>query len=242
MLTILKISGAVFMAAGLALIAAALIAAKRSGTFEAIKELRRIRTSGYITEHKIYTGEDVYRNELSSSQARLMSRRAKRVLEKLDQEDSPEKKQINAAGTSMLEEVEPRRAGEERAAALPQKAMRAEGTAILSDDSEGTALLNLSESTDILTESEERTGVLDEIDEGTDVLNGGAETADDGEGTAVLHQEDTGLDNNRGTAILEGPEGTAILRDEGKATGVLANGEGTDILNGETTDILKEEY
>ena len=233
MLTILKISGAVSMAAGLALIASALIAAKRSGTFEAIKELRRIRTSGYITEHKIYTGEDVYRNELSSSQARLMSRRAKRVLEKLDQEDSPEKKQINAAGTSMLEEVEPRRAGEERAAALPQKAMRAEGTAILPETSEGTDILILSGGTDILTETEERTGLLDKADTGTAVLDEKVEAANSGERTAVLEQENRGPGSGEGTAILQEPEGTAILRDQGEATGILDNGEGTDILEEE---------
>lgn len=266
-MTILKISGAVLIAAGLSVIVATLIAAKRSGTFEAIKELRRIRTSGYITEHKVYTGEDVYRNELSSSQSRLMSRRAKRVLEKMDQEDAPEKKQVNAAGTSMLEEVEPRRQDEERTSTLPQEAIRTEGTAILAENSEGTDPLNPSESTDVLTETEERTGVLDEIGEGTDVLEGSAETAECGEGTAVLtdnnkrdenrvdssvtqqtkHERDPiasrmimGNNANRIVPTIISDPKAECLSENGEETAILMEYEGTAVLQepSEATGIL----
>lgn len=252
-MTLLRIAGLVFIFIGLLITAATLIAAKRSGTFEAVKELGRIRSSGYIKEHREERGEDIYKRELATEHSRLMSRRAKRVLEKMEAEKASESKRAGVEkGTSLLEEL-PVKAGNKTPAAAGKKAAdavtlenaaEAEKTASLSS-SEKTAVLGKGENTAVLALQVE--DAYQSPDDGTAVLREGGTAILGGEGTAVLV--------NEGTAVLESREGTAVLREEGtealdadtgtaglesQGTAVLKD-KGTALLVGKGTAILEEE-
>ena len=214
---ILKITGLALLAAGFLLGIFSFISAKRTDLFTEIAELRRIRETGYIKEHKEERREDVYRRDPAEERSRIMSRRAKRVLERMGEEEpSAEKPKGIAKGTSLLEEVPPAPPMEAKkisAPAVPIKESRPEGTDIL--PSESAAPLADSSGTDILPSRDE---------EGTAVLG-------DEEGTAVL-------DSEEGTAVLIDEEGTAVLEEEGAA---VLDSEGTAVLEEEGTAVLEDE-
>ena len=223
---ILKITGLALLAAGFLLGIFSFISAKRTDFFTEIAELRRIRETGYIKEHKEERREDVYRRDPAEERSRIMSRRAKRVLERMGEEEpSAEKPKGIAKGTSLLEEVPP---------APPMEAKKISAPAVsLKDNSSDdipSALAGLG--TDILP-SEETAPLIDAS--GTDIL-----PSRDEEGTAILGDEEgtAVLDAEEGTAVLSDQEGTAVLKDE-EGTAVLE--EGTAVLDSEGTAVLEEE-
>ena len=206
-MTAIKYVGFAFIAVGVILLAYTLITAKRRGTFEAIRELRRIRANGYIREHKEERGENIYKRELATDHSRLMSRRAQRVLEKMEAEEHSKKQAGIQKGTALLEEVSAK--PEEGTALLKD----GKGTAVLESNTEKTAMLETG------LPNEERTAILSE--EHTAILG-------KGENTAVLTlEEDTGLLDNGESTDLLAEEGTAVLEDEGTA---LLQDKGTEVL------------
>lgn len=233
-MTLLKITGLVLIATGVFVLALTLIMAKRNGTFVAVKELKRIKANGYIKEHKEDRGEDIYRRELATDHSRLMSRRAKRVLEKLDAEEEMSNKAGMGKGTSLLEEVSVR-PGQSKVQSLPEKSTEDEKTVPLRDigrvsDEEKTKALSTDEKTAALVE--EKTTVL-----------GSKETTEiqtDEEKTGLLPEEGTGFLPDDGKTGLLPEEGTALLTDEEK-TGLLPE-EDTALLVDDGTALLKAEH
>lgn len=246
-MTLIKAAGIAILGLGLLVIALTLISAKKNRTFEAIKELKRIRATGYIKEHKEQRGEDIYKKELATDHSRLLSRRAKRVLERMEAEEGTSANQPGRAkGTSLLEQVPARRQNEntgvlpdarnEKATdileAKPEKMQPelkgvierdAESTGVLHDPAESTAVLKKEGENTAVLERKEDTGILIEAGEGTDVLD--------------RRNESTGIleGSEERTAVLAGSEeGTALLyKPEGDATDILSREEVTGVLRKE---------
>ena len=261
---ILKIAGIVFIASGIILIAASLLKARKENTFDRIRELRRIRETGYVKEHHRETYEDVYKRD-EVREARMMSRRAKRVLERMEQaERTEEKPEGTARGTSFLEEVTAREEGsvtrppsEEGTAVLGKSSASEENTGILPEKSlsdEGTAVLGSDESTGILPEkntSEEGTAVLDS-EEKTGILparRAPEEAADDmdtGEGTDVLPgsvETESDAVQGEGTDVLPGTragEEDPAIQADGEKTDILRKDGVSDACDEEGTAVLGE--
>lgn len=247
-MTLIKAAGIAILGLGLLVIALTLISARKNRTFEAIKELKRIRATGYIKEHKEQRGEDIYKKELATDHSRLLSRRAKRVLERMEAEEGTSAKQPGRAkGTSLLEQVPARRRQNENTGILPnvrnEKATDileakpekmqpelkgvierdAESTGVLHDPAESTAVLKKEGENTAVLERKEDTGILIEAGEGTDVLD--------------RRDESTGFleGSEERTAVLAGSEeGTALLyKPDGDATDILSREEATGILRKE---------
>lgn len=234
-MTLLKIAGWVMLVLGALIICLTLYLGRKRGTLEGIGELKRIRANGYIKEHKEETREDVYRREVISEQQRLLSRRAKRVLERMERENRTDDKQKGVAkGTSLLEEVSP--AGRRPEPSAPKKEepsvrdpgsdIQDESTGVLPDrkkkkglrQDEGTAVLERNTS----PEQGESTAILGDKgksvpEEGTAVLVRKPSVNDDAERTGILPRDENKRFEQEATGILPG-------RDKGKA------GEGTAVL------------
>ena len=229
-MTLLKITGLALIFVGLIITAATLILAKKSGTFEAVKELGRIRSTGYLKEHKEIRGEDIYKRELATDHSRLMSRRAKRVLERMEAEEKESEKQSGIArGTSLLEEVRAEKS--EATAVLPNHTLPDDATSALNEDPERTAALDMlpqaqaaerSEDTAVLGRGEDTSVLPDE--ERTATLGSGEQTAtltiigdpkpaEDVCGTALLYEEGTAILRDDDTALLQEEDGTAVLKN-----------------------------
>ena len=241
---IIKYIGLVFIGSGLLTALLTFISAKKNGTFAAVKELRRIRSEGYTKEHKEEKREDIYRRDIAIDRTKSQSRRARRVLERMEQAEAMNvKKPASAPGTSILEEVsgrQARRLPEEKPSDEPAKTIgeatdvlgkEGDSTDILIKKEEGTAALSSAgEKTGVIDKKEEGTAILKEADEKTDVLKereeGTAVLSKAEEQTAVLKEEP---DGNVVSAASE--EKTDVLTEREESTGILpASEEATDVL------------
>ena len=215
---LISLIGEIITALGLLMLCTILIKAKRDGSFEAIKELKRIRSKGYITEHKEEHRENIYKREFAASQAEKTTRRARRVLERMRlAEEKGEKKPGTEKGSTYLEVV---------SAGPDKKKTASQNRSQKPDTEDGTAILrHETDKTEILSRTTEHTGILTETD--TDLLPSENDTD-------ILVREPN-------TDVLKPEEKTDILKDT-EGTDVLLPETGTDILikeNPDDTDILE---
>lgn len=243
MIPMLRIAGIVLILTGLLTMAVTIFNAKRKGELEALKELERIRESGYTKEHQSKKRtEDVYRKEPVSDNAARMSRRAKRVRQRL-QEDEKERAERPGMepGTSAVEEV-----------TAGRKIRKTDAPKVNTDGSGNAAAINTAAEaeTDILVK-EEDTGLLQPAEQkaknvqfdseaGTDILDKSEKTAG-----ISWSEEDTGIlpTSEEATGVLRAPseDATDILPEQERGMDILELAEkGTDILvhSENDTDIL----
>lgn len=227
---IIRIIGEVLIASGILLLIYTLVRARKDETFTKRRELRQIRQAGYTKEHKEAAASNPYSKASATDHSRLMSRRAQRVLEKME-EDPKMQEEGRRKGTSHLEEVErpdekkPSHAAEEKTALLTEEPPAEQETALLDEDrtekleeddyllidddaafhNAGTELLDMAQT------GEEKTALLED-EQKTDLLQeqGADPKAEDA--TELLDQEDTVLlDQEESTALLNAEESTVPL-------------------------------
>ena len=251
-ITILKIAGASLFIAGVLLGLYTLIYAGRTGLKDDMAELKLIKETGYTKEHAEERREDIYRTEPVAQTSRRMSRRAKRVLERMNETgDEPRSTQDAGRNDPVIEEVVPdnesqkqtiKREPEETAPPAEKMPKRPAPDAVAPSE-EGTDILpgSSAEGTDVLGESMSA-AVSAAAAEGTDILPGTAP-----ESTGVLppssaEQTDVLGSSTRmeeGTAVL-GAEETDVLPQQ-NAKG-KSDEEGTAVLEAEGTDVLPPQY
>lgn len=238
MIPIIKIIGILFMLTGLGILAVTFYNARKKGSLEALKELQRIRDSGYTKEHLgKELAEDVYRREPVSETAARMSRRAKRVRQRMQDEERAGRPGMDP-GTSAVEEVTQRRK-------RSFKDEAAETTVLVQPD-ELPPVPGSEEATDILSKDEESTGLLPGTDRNDDQYDSESGTDVLGvENRNTWSEEDTGLlpsaEDATGLLGSAPEESTDILPSSESGTDILSISEdGTDILPSEEqgTDIL----
>jgi len=252
-MVILKTAGAILFILGVLLGVYTFVSSRKGGLFDDLTELKRIRETGYTKEHhEEERREDIYKRETNTApQARLLSRRAQRVLERMNEaENAAAAEDESAKGAAILEEVVPKGATRSEPAVIETKnappsgafsgklikrpARRKKTSSKEQLTAEPAPVQDTGEGTDVLAAAP---------DEGTDILK--KEAAPSEEGTAILSR-----DASEGTDILERTpsEGTDILNappEEGTDVLMRNNLEGTDILRrpqGETTDEPAKDY
>ena len=234
----LRIAGIILMLTGLLVVAVTIYNAKRKGDLEALQELKRIRESGYTKEHLSQKRtEVVYRNEPVSDNAARMSRRAKRVLQRMQEEEEERAKRPGMEpGTFAVEEVTAGR--KKRQTATPaEKTVGSVSDVADPAPEEETDILEKEEDTGLLPPNDHQPGNdLFDSEAGTDILDKPGKAAG-----ASWTEEDTGIlpTSEEATGILETPseESTDILPEPEEGTDILPLSEaGTNILRSSESD------
>lgn len=268
-MVILKTAGAILFILGVLLGVYTFVSSRKGGLFDDLTELKRIRETGYTKEHhEEERREDIYKRETNTApQARLLSRRAQRVLERMNEAESAAAAEDESAkGAAILEEVVPKGATRSEPAVIETKnappsgafsgklikrpARRRKTSSPEQPAAEPAPMQDTGEGTDVLAAApDESTDILKKeaapSEEGTDVLSRDASEGTDilernpSEGTDILQPRE-----EEGTDILasSSDEGTAVLGSTDEGTDILGgSSEGTDILSRadeEGTDIL----